>query len=378
MLFGISSWIAINGVWVELPLLVAALPEGWALPSYLSIIVQVANVGPLLYSLLRFKLRRRRAGLDVLVVYGMLVTGATACLLSGLLWRRTSYIGGTEHSTAFFGLLFFIALVDCTSSVVYVPFTARFRHTYLVSYMIGEGLSGLLPSLVALIQGVGGNADCVNGTRPDGSVGPVPEELKPLFAVDDFFYFLCGMMTVSCVTFALLQNLPQLGPSREPACSVNSADSLRESSASLGSSAARDLPVDSVPAAVSPIPPPGPASPVPLKSFAPLLLLQACISFFTNGVLPSVQSYSVLPYGNVAFHLVATLSLMANPAACVLLYLAPVRRASAAGFWAALGGLCAVYLLVTAAQSPTPPLQGTAAGEALVVSSLLLTGAVGV
>ena len=41
VLFGISSWISINGLWVELPLLVQDLPEGWALPSYLSIIVQV-------------------------------------------------------------------------------------------------------------------------------------------------------------------------------------------------------------------------------------------------------------------------------------------------------------------------------------------------
>merc|ERR1712214_164008 len=53
VLFGISSWISINGLWVELPLLVQELPEGWALPSYLSIIVQVANIGPITYSLLR-------------------------------------------------------------------------------------------------------------------------------------------------------------------------------------------------------------------------------------------------------------------------------------------------------------------------------------
>ena len=41
ILFGISSWISINGLWVELPMLVSELPEKWALPSYLSIIVQV-------------------------------------------------------------------------------------------------------------------------------------------------------------------------------------------------------------------------------------------------------------------------------------------------------------------------------------------------
>ena len=44
VLFGISSWISINGLWVELPMLVSELPEKWALPSYLSIIVQVRQI----------------------------------------------------------------------------------------------------------------------------------------------------------------------------------------------------------------------------------------------------------------------------------------------------------------------------------------------
>lgn len=39
--FGIGAWVAINGLWVELPLLVTYLPEEWTLPSYLSVIIQV-------------------------------------------------------------------------------------------------------------------------------------------------------------------------------------------------------------------------------------------------------------------------------------------------------------------------------------------------
>lgn len=41
--FGISSWVAINGLWMELPSLVNVLPEGWNLPAYLSIIIQVSQ-----------------------------------------------------------------------------------------------------------------------------------------------------------------------------------------------------------------------------------------------------------------------------------------------------------------------------------------------
>uniref|UniRef100_A0A8C0DBQ7 Riboflavin transporter n=1 Tax=Balaenoptera musculus TaxID=9771 RepID=A0A8C0DBQ7_BALMU len=50
--FGMGSWVAINGLWVELPLLVTELPEGWYLPSYLTVIIQLANIGPLLVTLL--------------------------------------------------------------------------------------------------------------------------------------------------------------------------------------------------------------------------------------------------------------------------------------------------------------------------------------
>ena len=40
-LFGMGSWVAINGVWAELPLLVSKAPEGWNLPTYLVLMIQV-------------------------------------------------------------------------------------------------------------------------------------------------------------------------------------------------------------------------------------------------------------------------------------------------------------------------------------------------
>ena len=53
VVFGMASWISVNGLWVELPVLVSVLPESWALASYLSVIVQIANLGPISYALLR-------------------------------------------------------------------------------------------------------------------------------------------------------------------------------------------------------------------------------------------------------------------------------------------------------------------------------------
>ncbi|XP_035887526.1 solute carrier family 52, riboflavin transporter, member 2 isoform X2 [Phyllostomus discolor] len=52
-LFGMGSWAAVNGVWVELPVVVKDLPEGWSLPSYLSVLVALGNLGLLAVTLWR-------------------------------------------------------------------------------------------------------------------------------------------------------------------------------------------------------------------------------------------------------------------------------------------------------------------------------------
>lgn len=158
--FGISSWISINGLWVELPLLVDRLPESWNLASYLSIIVQLANVGPITIGLLRWK----KSVPVAWVIITLLIIGIISSVLLVVFWSETSFIGGVNHSTALFALVFFLSLVDCTSSVLFLPFMGVFKQSYLNSYLVGEGLSGFLPSIAALAQGVGGNPYCENVT----------------------------------------------------------------------------------------------------------------------------------------------------------------------------------------------------------------------
>lgn len=40
-LFGMGAWLAINGMYTQLPLLVFNSPEGWDLPSYIVVLIQV-------------------------------------------------------------------------------------------------------------------------------------------------------------------------------------------------------------------------------------------------------------------------------------------------------------------------------------------------
>ncbi|KAK7884392.1 hypothetical protein WMY93_027515 [Mugilogobius chulae] len=83
----------------------------------------------------------------------------------------------------------------------------------------------------------------------------------------------------------------------------------------------------------------------------------------TNGVLPSVQTYSCIPYGNRAYHLSAALSSVANPLACTILLFLGALTLLGSGFGS--------YNMAMAALSPCPTFQGSMLGEILIVLSWL-------
>ncbi|XP_045586758.1 solute carrier family 52, riboflavin transporter, member 3-A isoform X3 [Procambarus clarkii] len=356
--FGVGAWVAVNGLWVELPLLVEKLPEGWNLPSYLSVIIQIANIGPIAYSvLIAFRPGLRPAP----VVYGVLAVGCVASLAMSMLWDKTSWVGGMQHSTALLLLVFLLALVDCTSSVLFMPYMAVWRKIYLPSYLIGEGLSGLLPALVALAQGVGGNSKCMNITiwniTEEGNTTYIdvePVSLSPRFTVTVFFYILMSMMIASALAFTLLELLPNIKNERAiPPSNSESVAALEASHSntqlmSTLESRKQDTGMSS-------------------QLYWIMLAGQAWACSLTNGALPSIQSYSCGAYGNVAYHLAVTLSSLANPLAALVTLVLPRARAWLLLVLGTFGSLVAGYILATAALSPNPPLMGTKAGEALVV-----------
>ena len=130
LIFGIGSSISVKGLWVELPLIVQTLPESLNLPSFLSIIIQVGNFGLIVYALLHAvfpKVVNVKSA-----VYVVMTIGTVSSLLMIFLWQETTFIAGQEHSTALMALLFFVSLVDCSSSVLFMPFIGRFyRLTFI-------------------------------------------------------------------------------------------------------------------------------------------------------------------------------------------------------------------------------------------------------
>ncbi|CAL9703280.1 unnamed protein product [Knipowitschia caucasica] len=369
--FGLGSWVAVNGLWVELPLIVNTLPEGWDLPSYLTVIIQLANLGPMLVTLM-YKLCPGRQK-ERVVIYSILCVGVVSCLLLALFWDRTSLIGGAPRSTAFFIITFFLALVDCTSSVTFLPFMMQLPAKYITTYFIGEGLSGFIPGVIALAQGVG-IAKCVNSTQTTGNYSNTEDMwffqtqyLPPHFSTEVFFILLALMMCISMAAFVALNKLPRtFEMSTEnlvPGTSVSSVcsgldnpgeDMQREGSHSDGTE--------------------GLSQAHPKKSMTQLWFIYCMVVWVngaTNGVLPSVQTYSCMPYGNLAYHLSAALSSVANPLACTVAMFVQNRSPMFLGALTLLGTGFGSYNMVMAAMSPCPLFQGTMLGEVLIVLSWL-------
>lgn len=330
-LFGMGSWISINGLWVELPLIVPQIPEGWYLPSYLSVLIQMANVGPLFVTLMH---RFRPGALnEAAVIYAIVGLGTAASFLLAFFWRETAFVAGAPRSVALLLLTFFLSAVDCTSSVTFLPFMMRLKPQYLTTYYIGEGVSGLLPAIVAIIQGVG-VVRCINATQPVNQSLPwnssdstgtssLQAEYQPAnFSAEVFFFFLSAMMLVCLVAFLLLNYHPSVD--REPPNGGYTNGVNKKSKKSQKWSEQKPM-VDLC----------RPPSEKSSSSFGSgtycwtqvfyIFAILGWVNALTNVVLPSIQSYSCLPYGNNAYHLSATLAAVSNPLACFIAMILPIR-----------------------------------------------------
>ena len=275
-------------------------------------------------------------------------------------YDKTSKVFGTLHSTSLLGLLFVIAFVGCTSSVLFMPYMRNYREIYLVSFLVGEGLSGFIPSTIALIQGVGGNPECVNTTKPDSTSQTLETFYpKPRFSPEIFFMLVGILLSLSFLAFVGLNKLCVARGER-----VKQPDSTET------------LPTETN------APPSYKTTSgwkMTKQMFFYLLFIMSIVCFLGHSILPSIQSYSCLPYGNVAYHLTVTLASMASPLAMSLGFIIKNPKSPTFLSWLTAGILVlSSFVLYLAVQSPTPPLQGSWVGEFLVVISwVLLNGLIG-
>nr|XP_020850885.1 uncharacterized aarF domain-containing protein kinase 5 isoform X4 [Phascolarctos cinereus] len=378
-LFAMGSWIAINGIWVELPVLVKDLPEGWNLPSYLSVLVAFGNLGPLAVTLWG-RLSKGELG----PIRAVQALGVVGMALLAPLWSHVVPMAGQPHAVAFLALAFALALSCCASNVTFLPFMSHLPPSFLRSFFLGQGLSALLPCGLALAQGVG-RLECQPASSPNprvstlqSSSGPnvsvspgispsgpmVPIYFKEHFSASTFFWVITSLLAISAAAFqGLLLLLPSTNTTVTPrnegegqgATPEEEASPLREPGEEIG----------------TPEPESEERAQAALKLCsvrgACLLGLLGATNALTNGVLPSIQSYSCLPYGRQAYHLAVVLGSASSPLACFLAMAVLYRSLPGLGALSLLGTFFGTYVMVLAALSPCPPLVGTSAGVVLVL-----------
>ncbi|KAG8234745.1 hypothetical protein J437_LFUL009983 [Ladona fulva] len=254
--------------------------------------------------LLHNLLQARRFASRAFTIYAVLAVGAAASIALAFTWDKP--VGGKSWPIII--LTFFFALVGCTSSVLFIPFMAAFRPRSLAAYFTGEGIGGLLPGVIALVQGVGGEANCdENG---------VPVQPTPLFSSTVYFCCLFVLMLSSIIGFGILEMKGRESPDDsevppQPKEGEDKGGEQRSDSDETGTSGE-----------VTEMGPP----PLGTPQLAFLLVISGWVCLLANGLLPGIQSYSCAPYGNVAYHLSATLAAMANPATCLLAFFTPLRH----------------------------------------------------
>ncbi|XP_046334673.2 solute carrier family 52, riboflavin transporter, member 3-B-like [Haliotis rufescens] len=401
IMFGVASWVDINGLWVELPIMVQELPEGWNLPSYMVSLMQLANLGPLIFTLTSVQCPGRLS--EKGTIYFIITVGASACVLLVFFWRETAVIGGVRHSVALLSLNFFLAFVDTTSSVAFLPFMAIFKPAYMTAYFIGEGFSGLLPGLMGLAQGAG-RVECVNhtvinnvtinGTSFEKEAYHVrPSYVDNNFSIEVFFAFIGGMIVTSGISFTLLSYHPRC--KREyaacPPAAANGDDDTDinaklndcngdEIDAKLSDCRKGDRHliatlVDSEDERIAfrkvgklPSVSTEDSRGMTRLEYMASLLLTGWINALTNAVLISVQTYSCLPYSTSTYYLTVTLANVANPLASFMAFFVYVTSVHALSVLSLIGSLLGVYIMAAAVMSPYPVLVGTDVGGPLMVS----------
>uniref|UniRef100_A0A0R3S632 Riboflavin transporter n=1 Tax=Elaeophora elaphi TaxID=1147741 RepID=A0A0R3S632_9BILA len=327
VLFGSTSWLSTNSVWLELPLLTENLPEGWSLPSYLTVVVQTASIGPLVYSIIR-----KFSKISIPVPGVILTLLLFCCLCTGLMalfWSQTIFLFGQERSVTLMILLFGMALVNGTSNVLFMPYMATFHASYLTAYFVGMGLSALFPSVVSILQGSGN--DCVVGNGTSKQINGVLR-----FDVAEFNFIMLGWMLLSTAAFVYLtwlKNTESAEKKELKQSTETTEDKLYADKLQLGL----------------------------------LLFLMATINAQMNGIVPSVQSYASLPFSQKTYHLGLTLSNIVSPIVCFLPLFVQITRLSVLASLTVASAFLTALIITFAAMSPTPVLQFSAWGSAFII-----------
>lgn len=351
VIFALSTWLDINGVWVELPLIVNQAPEGWTLPSYLTLAIAISNIGPLIIIL--FKIIFKEHLNERIFIYIEIIIGIVSCALIAEYWNRTSYFAGAQRSVFFIVLVFLLGTLDTTSTVTYADYMKRFQPNLLNALYLGESLTSLLPSVLASVQGVGGEAICrENSTQPEYSL--------PRFSVQVYFWVFVALIILSLVAFVVLE-FSSIGERYRTGLDYYKSSKIANS--------------DEI--AMTP-------EPIIINRKSEFLMTNKCyysllsIAFASSiilfGILPAIGTYAVLPYSQRAYYISSIILPIANPLSVLIgLLIRHILNFFTIFILFIVATILSIYVIVVAFLSPCPPLHDTIGGGILIISCYFIS-----
>ncbi|CAF1530482.1 unnamed protein product [Adineta ricciae] len=355
LLFGIGTWLNLNGIWIELPLLIPRLSEGWGLSPQLGMASNIANIGPVIIALIRHIIGESSA-YEVPSICVIYIVGITVPIILSFTWFKQVYIFGTNRSLYLLVLGFFLALVNCTSSVTYLPFVNRFDPKWLNIYFAGESLSSLLPAILGLLQGVG-RSDCIPSLTNPSIL--IEKTYPPRFSIEVYLFCLSVLMCVSFIAFLLLwKTQPKIDkPVKNPEPVQETL--LEEITKVEVAHTNEEIKIEVVNTNEEKF----------TKQTIAYLAIILWTSILLIGCIPSINSFSLNPYGAATFHYVIIMCQCCYPLVSFIstqypkLFTVTTVRIIIA---TSLGTLAFIYIMMTAFLSPCSPFVDEAYGKYIV------------
>uniref|UniRef100_UPI00359005FB riboflavin transporter 2-like n=1 Tax=Myxine glutinosa TaxID=7769 RepID=UPI00359005FB len=197
-LFTMNSWLAINSVWIEVPAVMQVMPEGWELHSYLNFLLTVANVVLLGMGALQKTISGKFN--EENIIFGVNAFNVAAAILLPVLWNYTVVIKGRSHSVPYLIIVFIFSICCCTANVSFMPFMHKFRGIYMRTFFVGQSLAAMVPSSLALAQGVG-MGSCTNVSLNGSEYKMEIRYQKENFSVTIYYWVLFCMVFISAIAF---------------------------------------------------------------------------------------------------------------------------------------------------------------------------------
>ncbi|CAF0979021.1 unnamed protein product [Adineta steineri] len=352
----LSSWTDINGIFAELPQIILTQPERWKLGAYLALITNFGNIAPLTLVIIKC-LSKKRTLNSIPINYVVISIGMLSCFLLIFFWQRTAVIKNQNYSLTLLILAFFLSLLDCTSSVSFADYIQKFRREFTSALFLGESLTSVIPSLLAIGQGNGQlycTSSLINGTNTTTAVYKTAR-----FSVSIYFLCLFILLTISFIAFILLQWTKIARNSRQFISKINEDNNNETINTLVEQQDVTTIPSESF----------------QLTKTSYLLLSFGCsyTSSILFGMLLSISTYVLMPYGHRIFYLGTILSPWMLTLIWILGMIKPIISKRYILLFILLGTITFSFDLYVSFKSPCPPFVNTTKGNIFILFIWLST-----